>query len=83
MYEGKPYGVYKYGYVEDLKDIDGYNLYEQYKKILSTCKIDIFVSGENDNIEDIIVQNEKIAKLNEREPNFIKFGQPSNPNNEK
>ena len=83
MYEGKPYGAYKYGYVEDLKDIDGYNLYEQYKKILSTCKIDIFVSGENDNIEDIIVQNEKIAKLNEREPNFIKFGQPSNPNNEK
>lgn len=83
MYEGKPYGAYKYGYVEDLKDIDGYNLYEQYKKILSTCKIDIFVSEENDNIEDIIVQNEKIAKLNEREPNFIKFGQPSNPNNEK
>ena len=36
MYENKPYGIYKYGYVEDLKNIDGHNLYEQYKKIIST-----------------------------------------------
>ncbi len=83
MYEGKPYGIYKYGYVEDLKNIDAYNLYEQYKKIISTCKIDIFVSGKNDDIESIITENKEIKKLNEREPYFIKNGEPSNKNAER
>ena len=83
MYEGKPYGIYRYGYVEDLKNIDAYNLYEQYKKIISTCKIDIFVSGKNDDIESIITENEEIKKLNEREPLFVKNGEPSNKNEER
>lgn len=83
MYENKPYGIYKYGYVEDLKNIDGHNLYEQYKNIISTCKIDIFVSGNNGNVDNYIMENNMIKELNEREPKYITEGKSSNENNEK
>ena len=39
IYENKPYGLYKYGYVEDLNKINNNNLYEYYKKIINTCHI--------------------------------------------
>lgn len=73
MYKDEPYGLYKFGYVEDLENINASNLYEHYKTLIDTCKIDIFVSGniEND-ISDLVVNNENIQKLNEREPNYIK-----------
>lgn len=83
MYENKPYGIYKYGYVEDLKNIDGHNLYEQYKNIISICKIDIFVSGNNDNVDNYIMENDMIKELNEREPKYVTEGKSSNENNEK
>ena len=40
--------------------------------MINECKIDIFVSGnlENVDVKDIIQNNENIKKLNEREPNF-------------
>ena len=82
MYKGKPYGIYKYGYVEQLKDITAKNLYEYYKKLIDTCKIDIFVSGKNINIEDI-KENPIIKELKERKNNYIKPGLGSNENNEK
>ncbi len=82
MYEGKPYGVYKYGYVEQLKDITAKNLYEYYKKLIDTCKIDIFISGKNINIEDI-KENPIIKELKERKNNYIKQGLGSNENKEK
>lgn len=82
MYKGKPYGVYKYGYVEQLKDITAKNLYEYYKKLIDTCKIDIFISGKNINIEDI-KENPIIKELKERKNNYIKQGLGSNENNEK
>lgn len=82
MYKGKPYGIYKYGYVEQLKDITAKNLYEYYKKLIDTCKIDIFVSGKNINIEDI-KENPIIKELKERKNNYIKQGLGSNEDNEK
>lgn len=82
MYKGKPYGIYKYGYVEQLKDITAKNLYEYYKKLIDTCKIDILVSGKNINIEDI-KENPIIKELKERKNNYIKQGLGSNENNEK
>lgn len=68
MYKGTPFGLYKYGYIEDLDGIDEKNLYEYYKELISKCKIDIFVSGdvEEAKIEDIISKNANIQKLNER-----------------
>ena len=70
MYKGKPFGLYKYGYVEDIEKIDKENLYQYYKKLLAECKIDIFVSGniKEEKIEEIIKNNANIQKLNERNP---------------
>ncbi len=72
MYKEKPFGLYKFGYVEDLDSIDGKNLYKYYKELISTCKIDIFVSGMvDDKIFDLIETNENIQKLSEREPDYV------------
>ena len=73
MYKNKPYGLYKYGYVEDLDKINSQNLYNYYLELINTSKIDIFVSGEL-NIKEIIdnvKNNENIKKLKERKPDYI------------
>ena len=73
MYKDKPFGLYKYGYVEDLESINAKNLYEYYKKMLSECKIDIFISGEvNDESKEILDNNENIKNINERQPIYNK-----------
>lgn len=68
MYKNQVYGLYKYGYVEDLEKIDGENLYKQYENVINKAKIDIFVSGNiNDrNVLEDIKQNEQIIKLKSR-----------------
>jgi len=73
MYKDKPYGLYKYGYIEDLEKINEANLYEEYTKLIDEAKIDIFVSGnfENDEIIRAITENENIKKLKEREDKHI------------
>lgn len=80
MFKNEPYGLYKYGYVEDLEKITPQDLYEQYKKLISNAKIDIFVSGEqkDDSILNIIKENEKIIKLNEREAEYIENKENTN-----
>lgn len=73
MYKDKPFGLYKFGYVEDLDTIDAKNLYEYYKQLLNKCKIDIFVSGEiENNTSELVMQNENIQKLNARMPEYKK-----------
>ena len=73
MYKDKPYGLYKFGYTDDLDKINSENLYEYYKELINTSKIDIFVSGEieKQNIENIVKSNGNIRRLNDREPNFV------------
>lgn len=72
MYKNQPFGLYKFGYIEDLKDLNGKNLYEYYKKLIDECKIDIFVSGNiDDEIEKKISENENIQKLVSREANYV------------
>ena len=72
MYKNQPFGLYKFGYIEDLKDFNGKNLYEYYKKLIDECKIDIFVSGNiDDEIEKKISENENIQKLVSREANYV------------
>ena len=70
MYKNKPYGLYKYGYIEDLNSITAESLYKYYQKMISECKIDIFVSGKVDELTQIVEQNENIQRLQEREPNY-------------
>lgn len=73
MFKNSPYGLYKFGSVEDLENINAQNLYEQYQKLISECKIDIFISGENKNEEIIenIKGNQLIQKLNARKAKYI------------
>ena len=71
MYKNKPYGLYKYGYIEDLEKITAESLYEYYKKMISKCKIDIFVSGNIDEVTEMIKNNENIQKLSDRELQYI------------
>ncbi len=73
MYKDKPYGLYKFGYVEDLEKITSENLYEYYMELINNSKIDIFVSGELniDNIVEIIENNQNVKKLKERQAKFV------------
>lgn len=71
MYKNQPFGLYKYGYVEDLNNINEKNLYEYYLKLVNECKIDIFVSGTyNEKTEEVIRNNENIIKLQDRNANY-------------
>ena len=67
MYKNKAYGLYKYGYIEDLEKITAEDLYNYYKEMISKCKIDIFVSGNlPQNTIEMVEKNENIQKLNDR-----------------
>ena len=71
MFKDEPYGLYKFGYEEDLEGINEKDLYKYYNELINSCKIDIFLSGNlSDDEESIIGENENIKKLKEREPNF-------------
>ena len=69
MYKNQPYGLYKFGYIEDLENINSKNLYDYYLEVIKNAKIDIFVSGQiDDNVLKELKDNEIINNLNEREP---------------
>lgn len=73
MYKNEPYGLYRYGNIEDLDKINPEQLYKHYKQLINTCKIDIFISGqinEEDTIK-LIKENKQIQELPEREPEYI------------
>lgn len=73
MYQDEPAGLFRYGYIEDLEKINSQNLYEYYQKLLSECKIDIFISGkiEHEKCIQIISENEEIENLQPREAKYI------------
>lgn len=67
MYKDKPYGLYKYGYIEDLNNINAKDLYKYYLELIENCKIDIFASGDlKEDIKNVIENSEDIIKLEER-----------------
>lgn len=71
MYKDQPFGLYKFGYIEDLDEINGENLYDYYKQLINSSKIDIFVSGIiKDDISQAVLENENIDKLKERIPEY-------------
>lgn len=84
MYKGKPYGLYKYGYIEDLDKIDEKNLYKYYKNLIANSKIDIFISGalNAEKTAEIVEENENIKRLLEREAKCILSGEKSLENKE-
>ena len=73
MYPNEPFGLYKFGYVEDLEKIDNENLYAYYKEFINNCKIDIFISGDiQQDLENIILENENVKKLESRTPDYVR-----------
>ena len=84
MYKDKPYGLYRFGYIEDLEKINSQNLYEYYKELISECKIDIFISGEMpEEIEKTVIENNIINNLQDRDTEFLKENSKSNENEER
>lgn len=73
MYKEEPYSIYKYGYLENLDNMNNEKLYEQYKNLVNTAKIDIYISGDYDveNIKEHMKSNEIISNLGPREPKYI------------
>lgn len=69
MYKNQSYGLSKYGDTKDLQAINNKNLYEQYKRVIDTCKIDIIVSSDfqAEEIAKIIKKNELIQTIKPRE----------------
>jgi predicted Zn-dependent peptidase len=68
MYKNKAYGLYKYGYIEDLEKITSHELYNYYKQVIKSCKIDIFASGKlPNNALEMVKENNNIKNLQERE----------------
>lgn len=69
MYKNQSYGLSKYGDQKDLQAINNKNLYEQYKQVIDTCKIDIIVSSDfqAEEIAKIIKENELIQTIKPRE----------------
>ena len=49
MCKEEPFGLYKFGYIEDLKDINAQDLYQHYKDVLATAEMHIYAVG---NIEE-------------------------------
>lgn len=73
MFKNQPYGLYKFGYVEDIEKITPEKLYKHYQELIANCKIDIFCSGRLNSQELIknIKENSNIQKLPDRKPNYI------------
>lgn len=73
MYNNKNFGIYKYGYEEDLEKIDENNLTEHYNYLIQNSKIDIYISGKYDinKVQTDIMENENIKKLKPRIENYI------------
>ena len=73
MFEGEIYGIYKFGKVEDLNNINEKNLYEQYTKLINEARIDCFSCGkEVEKIELPIERNRNSQVSNELQKHSIK-----------
>ena len=81
MFKNEPYGLYRYGYVEDLESITPESLYQYYNQMINECKIDIFASGEieQEEINNIITSNKEIAKLKERNAKYVPYKEQATP----
>lgn len=73
MYGEKGFGLYKYGYTEDIENITIQDISEYYNWLIQNSKIDIFVSGNIDenSIKSLLEENENIKKLRPRIENYV------------
>ncbi len=79
MYSDETYGIFEYGYTEDLEDINEKNLYEYYKNFIKTTKSRIIVCGnfDKDKVEEKIDEIFPKSPIGEVLPE-ISFGKYKN-----
>ena len=86
MFKNNPYGIYKYGSLQDLEKINEKNLYEYYLNIIQNSPIFIYINGKNANsinVDENINNNFRIAfNNNSNEYNENDDLQGKNENNE-
>ena len=73
MYGDEKFGLYKYGYIEDVDSITIEEVSEYYNWLIQNSKIDIFISGdlnEND-VKEFLNRNDNIKKLKPRTESYI------------
>ena len=73
MYGDDKFGLYKFGYEEDVDKITIEDISNYYNWLIQNSKIDIFVSGniEPNEIEEFLKQNDNVKKLRPRIENYI------------
>ena len=73
MYKQNGFGLYKFGYIEDIDKITIEGITEYYDWLISNAKIDIFMSGKIDEKEftNVLLENQNIKDLNPREGYYI------------
>lgn len=71
MFEGEPYGIYKFGNVEELDKINEKSLYESYQNLLNEARIDCYACGskieeeERNFAQEIRLESQKAIGANE------------------
>ena len=73
MYKGEGFGLFKFGYVEDIDEITIDSITEYYNWLIDNAKIDIFISGKinDEEVKTILLNNVNIKRLNPREGYYI------------
>lgn len=73
MYGLEGFGIYKYGYIEDIDNISIEDVSEYYKWLIENSKIDLFISGNIDEkeLKNFLDNNENIKKLKPREEKYV------------
>ena len=72
MYGDNGFGLYKYGYSEDVDKITIEDISEYYEWLIQNSKIDIFISGNinEEETKKLLLENENIKKLKPRIENY-------------
>lgn len=73
MYGDEKFGLYKFGYEDDVDKISIKDISDYYNWLIQNSKIDIFISGNIDTnkIEEFLKVNNNIKKLRPRIENYI------------
>ena len=73
MYDKKGYGLYKYGDLNYIDEIDEKNLTDYYDELIKNCKIDLYISGnfDEDKFKCKLNENKIIKELIPRVEGYI------------
>lgn len=71
MYDNKGFGIYKYGYLEDVDNIDNSCISNAYRDLINNAKIDVYISGNFDENKVRAFIENKLSNINPRKEDII------------